>query len=148
MKRRLPALINFLLVLAIAATATYWIIELTARRTLSEPVVAVPLGNRMSRTQPMDISGVAALFGAAAAAAGPGRVRLAGVIAEGSEGSGVALLSIDGQPAIAYRAGEAVDDQMTLTEVHADRVIISLPGGNQDIRLLDRPIPEGIAPER
>jgi general secretion pathway protein C len=145
MKRRLPALINFLLLLAIAATATYWILQFTARRTPPEQVVAVPPGNRMSRTQPVDMSGVASLFGASGAAASPARLRLAGVIAEGGRGSGVALLSIDGQPAVAYRAGEPMDDQMTLAEVHADRVIVTMPGGNQDIRLPEQAAPDGIA---
>ena len=147
MKRSLPALVNFLLVLAIAAIATYWVLQLSARRTPPEPVVAVAAGDRMPRSQPLDTAGVAGLFGAAGAA-GPGRVRLAGVIAEGAHGRGVALLSVDGQPAIAYQAGEPIDADMTLAEVHADRVVVHGAGGAQDIRLPAPPVSDGIAPAR
>lgn len=150
MKRRLPILVNFLLVVAIAATATYWVLQVAARRTPPEPVVAVPAGNRMARTQPLDVGPVAGLFTAAVVqAGGPSRVRLAGVIAEGTAGTGVALLSVDGQPPAAFRAGEPIDAQMTLAAVHADRVVIRTPGGDQDIPLPEhRPVPEGIEPVR
>jgi general secretion pathway protein C len=148
MKHRLPALVNFLLVIAIAATATYWVLQLTARRTTPEPVVAVPAGDRVARSQPLDTTGIAGLFGSAGAGTAPARVRLAGVIAEGAKGSGVALLSLDGQPAIAYRAGESIDGQMTLAEVHADRVVIHTGAGVQDIRLPERPVSDGISPVR
>jgi len=144
-KRKLTALVNFLLVIATAAAATYWVLQLTAQRTPPEPVVAVPLGDRVARSQPLDTTAVAALFGSAGPNAAPSRVRLAGVIAEGVAG-GVALLSLDGQPAVAFRAGDAIDAQMTLAEVHADRVVIRSDTGVQEVRLPERPVAEGIAP--
>jgi general secretion pathway protein C len=148
MTPRLPSLVNFLLALALAATATYWVLQLTSGRTPPEPLAAVPAGDRVARSQPLDTAGIAGLFGSTAAGATPARLRLAGVIAEGARGSGVALLSVDGQPPIAYRAGDAIDTQMTLAEVHADRVVIRTEGGAQDIRLPERPVSDGIVPVR
>jgi general secretion pathway protein C len=148
MTPRLPSLVNFLLAIALAATGTYWVLQLTARRSPPEPVVAMPAGDRVARSQPQDTTSIAGLFGSASAGGSPGRVRLAGVIAEGARGSGVALLSVDGQPPIAYRAGDAIDAQMTLAEVHADRVVIRTEGGARDIRLPDGPASGGIEPAR
>jgi general secretion pathway protein C len=148
MTRRLPALVNFLLAIAIAAAGTYWVLQFTAQRVPPEPVVAVAQGDRMARTQPLDTSALAALFGATGSGSSSSRVRLAGIIAEGARGRGVALLSVDGQPAIAYRAGEAIDAQMTVAEVHADRVVIRTASGVQDIRLPERPAADGILPLR
>jgi general secretion pathway protein C len=148
MTPRLPALVNFLLAIALAATATYWVLQLATRPSPPEPVVAMPAGDRVARSQPQDTTSIAGLFASVSAGGSPGRVRLAGVIAEGARGSGVALLSVDGQPPIAYRAGDAIDAQMTLAEVHADRVVIRTEGGAQDIRLPDAPVSGGIEPAR
>jgi general secretion pathway protein C len=147
--KRAPALVNFLLVVAIAATATYWGLQATSGRTPPEPLVAVASGDRVARTQPLDITSVAAMFGGAdGPGAAPGRIRLTGVIAEGGSGRGVALLAVDGQPPIAYRAGEAIDAQTTLAAVHADRVVVRTPAGAQDLRLPERPAAGGIEPVR
>jgi general secretion pathway protein C len=149
MKRRLPSIINFLLLLALSGVVTYWALQFSARRTPAEAAVPVAANDRRARTQPLDTGGIAALFGAGSGAPGSAsRVRLAGVIAEGPEGTGVALLSLDGQPATAYRAGDPVDGQMVLAEVHADRVVLQTPAGPQDIKLPERPVSDGISPVR
>lgn len=148
MNRTLPRLVNFALVVAIAATLTYWGLQLTSGRTLPEAIVAVPSGDSVARTRPLEVGGIAAMFGAAGGDAAPARIRLAGVIAEGGDGRGIALLSVDGQPPMAYRAGDAVDAQTSLAAVHADRVVIRTGAGMQDLRLPERPAVEGIAPVR
>jgi general secretion pathway protein C len=149
MTRRLPSIINFLLLLALSGVVTYWTLQFIARRTPSERPVPVAANDRKARTQPLDTNGIAALFGGTSSAPGnASRVRLAGVIAEGPQGTGVALLSLDGRPAAAYRAGEPVDAQLLLAEVHADRVVLQTPTGAQDVRLPERPVSDGISPVR
>ena len=139
----LPRACTVLLVLALAATLTGWVLEFSARRTPAEPVRAVPLGNPAPRTQAEDVAPVAQLFGAR-----PGRdgsdIRLVGVIAQGKQGQGIALLAVDGQPALAMRAGDEVAAGVTLAEVRADRVLLSRSGATQEIRLPAKPAPEGI----
>ena len=147
MKARMPSLVNLFLLLALAAVCTYWVLQFSSVRTLKEPVVAVASGDRVPRTQPTDSSAAAALFGAAASVA-PSRIRLSGIIAEGGKGVGVALLSLDGQPAMAYRAGESIDGEMTLADVHADRVVIRTAEGTREVLMPERAPLGGITPVR
>jgi hypothetical protein len=99
------------------------------------------------RTQPIDTSAAAALFGAAASAA-PSRIRLTGIIAEGGKGIGVALLSLDGQPVVAYRVGEPIDGEMTLADVLSDRVVIRTAEGTREVLMPERAPPGGITSVR
>lgn len=139
----LPRACTFALVLALAATITGWTLEFTARRTSSEPVRAVAVGNPAARTQAADIAPVAFLFGALQGVDGS-VIRLVGVIAQGKRGQGIALLAVDGRPALAWRAGEDIAAGVRLAEVRADRVLVSRSGAIQEIRLPARPAPGGI----
>ena len=144
----LPRVCTFVLVLALAATATNWVLVFTARRTPPEPVRAVAAGNPAARTQAADVMPIAVLFGARAGAEG-GDIRLVGVIAQGAQGKGIALLSVAGQPAQAVRAGEEIAAGVTLAEVRGDRVLLSRSGAQQEIRLPAKPpVPEGIVKVR
>ena len=136
-------LCTFLLVLALAASITAWMLEFSARRTPSEPVRTITTGNPAARTQAADIAPIAGLFGARAADEA-GDIRLLGVIAQGKSGEGIALLSIDSKPAVALRAGEDIGPGITLAEVRADRVVVNRAGVPQEIRLPGKPPPEGI----
>jgi hypothetical protein len=151
-KINLPSLINTLLLLGIAAVGSYWFLQWRSVRTPSEPLVAIPTGDRVARTQPLDTSPAARLFGgvvtASSASGTPSRIRLDGVIAEDGRGAGVALISVGDRPTLAYRAGEAIDGDLTLAEVRADRVIIRSSTGTQEVRLPERPPPAGIVPAR
>jgi general secretion pathway protein C len=146
-KVRLPSLVNLVLVLALAAVGTYWALQLSAPRKPKEPLVAVASGDRVARTEPVDTAAAAALFGSAGAAA-YSHIRLTGIIAEGSKGAGVALLSLDGQPAIPYRAGESIDDNTALVEVRANGVVIRSPQGMRELAMPERPAPAGISSAR
>src|SRR5262245_34074615 len=139
----LPRACTALLVLALAATLTGWVLEFSARRTPAEPVRAVPTGNPVARTQAADVAPIARMFGARVGSSGAD-IRLVGVIAQGGQGRGIALLAVDGQPALALRAGEEIATGVTLAEVRADRVLVSRSGAAQEIRLPARPAPEGI----
>ena len=143
MKARIASLINLCLLLALAAVCTYWALQFAAVRKPPQPLVAVASGDRVPRTHAADTGAAASLFGGAPAA-GSSRIRLIGIIAEGGKGAGVALLSLDGQPAVAYRAGEPIDAEMTLADVHADRVVIRTAQGTRDVSMPERTPAGGI----
>jgi general secretion pathway protein C len=134
---------TFLLILALAVTATDWVLTFSSRRSPAEPLRPLALGDPVARTQAADIAPIARLLGATSAAEGRS-LRLLGIIAQGTRGKGIALIAVDGQPAIAVRAGEAIAADATLTEVRADRVLVSRSGSTQEIRLPARPASEGI----
>jgi len=136
-----------MLVLALAATLTGWVLDLGARRTPSEPVRPVAVGDTAPRSQAADVAPVAFLFGARPGADGSD-IRLVGVIAQGARGKGVALLAVDGRPPVALRAGEEIAAGVALAEVRADRVVVSRSGATQEIRLPAKPVPEGIVKVR
>jgi len=143
----LPRACTFVLVLALAATLTGWALDFTAGRTPSEPVRPVTVGNPAVRTQAADIAPIAYLFGALPGADGS-NIKLVGVIAQGTRGQGVALLAVDGRPALALRAGAEIAVGVTLAEVRADRVVVSRSGAIQEIRLPAKPMSEGIVKVR
>jgi general secretion pathway protein C len=138
---------TFVLVLALAATITAGALEFSARRTPSEPVRPVTLGDSAPRTRAADVTPVAFLFGALPGASGSD-IRVVGVIAVGKSGKGIALLAVDGRPPLAVRAGTDIAAGVTLAEVRADRVVISRSGALQEIRLPAKPAPDGIVKVR
>ena len=143
----LPRACTFALVLALAATITGWALDFSARRTPTEPVRPVSMGNPAARTHAADIAPIAFLFGALPGADGSD-IKLVGVIAQGKRGQGVALLAVDGRPALALRAGAEIATGVTLAEVRADRVLVNRSGAVQEIRLPAKPAPDGIVKVR
>src|SRR5262245_36059674 len=103
---RLARVCTVLLTVALAATLTEWALTFGARRVLKVPVRPLVAGDPVARSQALETASLARLFGAAPVEASS--VRLLGVIAEGTRGKGVALLAVDGQPALAVRAGEVI----------------------------------------
>jgi general secretion pathway protein C len=146
MKIRLPTLINLALLVALAAVLSYWVMQISAQRSPREPLVSIPAGDSATQNQPLDTASAAGMFGPISGLQAPGRIALIGIIAQGSKG--VALLSVDGQPATAYRVGDAIQDEQKLVAVHSDRVTIGGAGGNQEIRMPERAAPTGIEPEQ
>jgi hypothetical protein len=156
-KINLPSFVNTLLLLAIAAVCTYWLLQWGSVRSPPTALVTVPVGDRVARTQPLDMSAAARLFGAPTGADDTGhplatdltaRVRLDGVIAQGGKGKGIALISVDERPSLAYRAGEAIDSNLTLADVRADRIVIRTPTGRHEVQIPARAVPVGIVPAR
>ena len=142
-----PRTFTFLLVLALAATITAGALEFNSRRIPSEPVRPIAVGNMAARTQAADVAPIAYLFGARPGADGSD-IKLVGVIAQGKQGRGIALLAVDGRPAFALRAGEEIAAGVMLAEVRTDWVLVSRSGATQEIRLPAIPVPEGIVKVR
>ena len=87
------------------------------------------------------MAGAAGLFGAAATAQSA-RVSLSGVLGEGR--SGVALLSVDGQPAASFRAGEPVAPGIVLDSVSVQGAVLLRAGRRETLPLPPLPRAPGI----
>jgi hypothetical protein len=142
-------LLNLLLLVAIATASTYWILQFATPGDTQEKLVAVPTADRSPRTQAMNIAPIAGLFGSSVTA-GPGasNIVVVGVIAEGGKSEGVALLSVDNQPAMAFRAGQAISADSSLQRVTENGVIVEMGGSAREILLPARQRPAGIDPVR
>ena len=142
----LPRAFSVVLALALAVTVTERVLVSISGRVPPEPVQAVALGDGASRTQAADIAPIAALLGDQAGN-NASQVRLLGVIAQGTRGRGLAIVSIDGQPARTVRAGAVLGADVILTEVRADHVLVNRAGTVQEVRLPPKKaLPSGIQP--
>jgi hypothetical protein len=149
MKPRTRSALNLALFLGIAASVTGWTLPWIGTETPAARVVATPTADPLQRSQPVDMTATARLFGtvAAGSVAQP-KTRLVGVIAEGGRGRGVALLATDNLPAQAYRVGESVTADRTLAAVRADGVTLTGKTGTEDLALPAIAAPSGITPAR
>lgn len=142
-------LLNLLLLAAIAAASAYWVLQFATPQEAQEALVAVPTADRSPRTQAMDIAPIAGMFGSSVASmTAASNIVVVGVIAEGGKSEGVALLSIDNQPAMAFKAGQAINDDSSLQRVTENGVIIEVGGSAREIVLPARQPPLGIDPVR
>ena len=112
MSARLAA---FVIWAAVAASAAYWGLRLTARPPGMPAPTAAPA------PVAADMQAMARLLGAvtaqtpqAAAAPVSSRFALVGVLAGQQGGSGAALIAVDGKPAKPYRVGATVDAGLVL----------------------------------
>jgi hypothetical protein len=148
MRFSLRSNLNLLLTLAIAAMITYWVLQFSSQNATEESLVAVATSDHVARTQPLDTAPMAGLFGGSSSGKPPSEIKLVGVIAQGGKGQGVALLSVGGRPAMAYRVGQSVDRDMTLATVNANYVVIENSDGLLELSLPERAPPTGIEPVR
>ncbi|MDO4905248.1 MAG: type II secretion system protein N [Lautropia sp.] len=119
---RLLSLLSFLLLIGILA---YWSVQLLAPRAAIAPNDS--LGDNLRPPLPA----AAKLFGArndngVAEAPPPVDIRVTGILEAGRRG--IAILSVNGAQAKAYRVDQRVGDGTTLKEVHLDKVIIEHRG--------------------
>lgn len=134
------------LAMALVASVTYWALVLGERRAPAEPLRTLPANEVDTRSSTVETGAVARLLGA-----GPGSgadIRALGVMAEGASGRGIALIGVEGQPARAVRAGDAIAPGIVLAEVRRDGVVIERSGMLQHIRLAAKPAAQGILPAR
>ena len=141
MRLRVPLapLVAVLLFVALCAICAAWALQLLAPRTPVAPAGTVGQGNA-----PIDLRLAASLLGKApapqavdTAPAGPSDIKVAGVIAAGARG--VALLSINGQPAKPFAVGETVDAETTVIAVSADSVSLRRRGQTVKSAAPERP---------
>jgi general secretion pathway protein C len=135
-------LASLVLAVALVASLTDWVLTFSGRRAATLPLKNLPAGEVETRAQPVDPAAIARLLGASASTAG--NIRALGVMAEGSTGRGIALIGIEGQPARAVRAGETIAPGIVLAEVQRDSVVIDRSGAMQQIRIVTKPLPQGL----
>lgn len=125
----LPRLASLVLFIALCALATYWALTFSAMRT-----IPVPQSARVAQTEAVETGAVATLFGGSAQG-GPRDVQLLGVVAEVDGGAGAAIVSLDGGPPKAVRAGASLSQQIRLAEIRQRSVVIERSGVRQEIAL-------------
>jgi hypothetical protein len=140
--------VNLILLIAIAGVLTYWILQFSGPSETDERVVPVPTADRAARTQIMNVTPIARLFGSSGPSVTTSKIVVVGVIAQGGKNEGVALLSVDNQPAMAFRAGETISGETILSQVNGNGVILDSGGVRQEISLPARQPPSGIEPVR
>ncbi|WP_416049872.1 type II secretion system protein N [Cupriavidus basilensis] len=128
----LPRLAALVLFVALCALATRWALTFSAMHT-----IAVPNAARVAQTEAVETGAAGTLFGGNAQS-GVRDVQLIGVVADIGSGAGAAIVSLDGGPAKAVRAGTALSPQIRLTEVRDRGVVIERNGVRQEIAL---PVP-------
>ncbi|MGO4814470.1 hypothetical protein AB4156_33690 [Cupriavidus sp. 2MCAB6] len=128
----LPRLVGLVLFVALCALATRWALTFSAMKTISVPRVA-----RVAQTEAVETGAAGTLFGGSAQS-GVRDVQVIGVVADIGSGAGAAIVSLDGGPPKAVRAGTALSPQIRLTEVRDRAVVIERNGVRQEIAL---PVP-------
>lgn len=131
---------------AVAASLAYWGLRWLARPT-GVPANATPVsldsGARgdLHRLLTGPVKASAPTADPSAASALAGRLKLIGVVAprQGSDGVGVALLSIDGKPPRAYRVGATIEGDLVLQSLTQRGAAIG-PADGPAVTNLDLPL--------
>ncbi|WP_197324128.1 type II secretion system protein N, partial [Ralstonia solanacearum] len=122
-------LLSLVLFAALCALLAHWVLTLSSLRSLS-----VPREARVAQTEALETGAAVTLFGGGPQS-GPRDVQVAGVVADLADGSGAAIVSIDGGPPQAIRAGKALSPSLKLVEIKARSVVIERNGVRQEIAL-------------
>lgn len=126
----LPRAASLLLFVALCALVTHWVLVFSAMRT-----IPVPKSARVAQTEAVETGAVATLFGGSAQS-GVRDVQLIGVVADvDGVGPAAAILSLDGGPPKAVRAGASLSPQIRLAEIHGRNIVIERNGVRQEIVL-------------
>lgn len=141
---RIPRMASIALAIILVASVTNWVLTFTSGRVPSEPLRNLPANETELASSGMDTAPIARLFGASGDTLT--NIRALGVMAEGSTGRGIALIGIEGKPARAVRAGEAIAPGVILAEVRRDGVVVNRSGALQQIRLATKPPAQGLLP--
>lgn len=127
--KRWPLVASFLLFIVLCASVAYWAMQL-----FRPPLRAVAAPPPTSRPAPR-IEAAAQLLGGASNVAVATNYQLRGVIASGTAGESIAILSADGKPAQAVRANAEVQPGVVVKEVHARYVLLSEGGVTKRVEL-------------
>ena len=130
--KRWPLLTSFVLFIALCVSATYWGMQFY--KPPARPVAAPPPAVQA----PPDPRAAVVLFGGRQ---GPVAVatnyQLRGVVASGTSGESVAILSADGKPPEAVRANREIQPGVIVKEVHPRYVLLQENGVMKRVELPD-----------
>ncbi len=138
--KRWPLVASFVLFIVLCASVAYWAMQL-----FRPPLRAVTAPPPASRPAPR-IEAAVQLFGGRTNIAVATNFQLKGVIASGSAGESIAILSADGKPAQPVRAGAEVLPGVTVKEVHARYVLLSEGGAIKRVELPEGAKSGGVEP--
>jgi general secretion pathway protein C len=122
-------LLSLVLFAALCALLTHWVLTLSSLRSLS-----VPREARVAQTDALETGAAVSLFGGGPQS-GPRDVQVAGVVADLADGTGAAIVSVDGGPPQAVRAGKSLSPNLKLVEIKSRSVVIERNGVRQEIPL-------------
>ncbi|WP_439892457.1 type II secretion system protein N [Ralstonia sp. 25C] len=122
-------LLSLVLFAALCALLTHWVLTLSSLRSLS-----VPREARVAQTDALETGAAVTLFGGGPQS-GPRDVQVMGVVADLTDGSGAAIVSVNGGPPQAVRAGKSLSSNLKLVEIKARAVVIERNGARQEIPL-------------
>lgn len=129
MNKRWPLIASFVLFVVLCVSAAYWALQLF--QPPPRPVAAPP----RAAAPEIRPQAAAALFGGRANVAVASNYKLHGVIFAGNPRDSVAILSADGKPAQAIRAGSEVVPGVTVKEVHRGHVLLAEGGAVKRVDL-------------
>ncbi|MDH2918903.1 MAG: type II secretion system protein N [Sideroxydans sp.] len=126
---RLPKLISFALFIVLCMSSAWWLMPLfsPAPRALSapaSPTLSAP-----------NLSAAAALLGGQTSLATNNQYQLTGIVRAQDARDSVAILSTAGQPAISVKVGTKLAAEMSVSEIHADYVLLDDHGHAKRIAL-------------
>lgn len=127
--KRWPLVASFLLFILLCASIAYWALQLF--RPPLRPVAA-PQQVAAAEVRP---EAAAALLGGGGRSESAGNYQLTGVIFSGTPTDSVAILSSEGKPAQAIRAGSEVVPGVTVKEVHPGYVLLADNGATRRVDL-------------
>ncbi|CAJ0802176.1 type II secretion system protein N [Ralstonia holmesii] len=127
--RQSSRLLSLVLFAALCALLTHWVLTLSSLRSLGAPREA-----RVAQTDALETGAAVTLFGGGPQN-GPRDVQVMGVVADLADGSGAAIVSVDGGAPQAVRAGKSLSSNLKLVEIKARSVVIERNGTRQEIPL-------------
>ena len=127
--RQSSRLLSLVLFAALCALLTHWALTLSSLRSLGAPREA-----RVAQTDALETGAAVTLFGGGPQN-GPRDVQVMGVVADLADGSGAAIVSVDGGAPQAVRAGKSLSSNLKLVEIKARSVVIERNGTRQEIPL-------------
>ncbi|MFT0735665.1 type II secretion system protein N [Ralstonia wenshanensis] len=127
--RQSSRLLSLVLFAALCALLTHWVLTLSSLRSLGTPREA-----RVAQTDALETGAAVTLFGGGPQN-GPRDVQVMGVVADLADGSGAAIVSVDGGAPQAVRAGKSLSPNLKLVEIKARSVVIERNGARQEIPL-------------
>lgn len=126
--KRLPLILTVCAVVLLSASLAYWALQFfkPAQRALAAPPQQLAM--------PLNLDAAKGLFGGLITVAAASNYQLKGVVAaQGSDSA--AIISVDGQPAMAYGQGREIAPGVIIKEVQAKYVMLSEGGALKRIEL-------------
>jgi general secretion pathway protein C len=133
-------LLAFVIWAAVAASAVYWLLRLSASSPVAPPYTQPVASATPPRGNLDPVFGAPKAAAPTAAPVEPAlasRFKLLGVAAprEGGDTTGLALIAVDGKPARGFKVGAAIDGDLVLQSVHARGAALGTKGAAPAVSL-------------